>query len=159
MLFILEFLGVYATKVDREKFDAKARKCVKLEYGTETKAYQLYDLERKKVFFSQDVLFDELRSGIDDDSQPQKSESETKVIQLDCLSEDEAACRRRTSPTNSGNWLTFGEVYKAKKSARFLCEDKDQCIDTMDKEIESLKVYEVWNLVEPPIGSNTVDSK
>jgi len=44
----------------------------------------------KKVFFSQDVLFDELRSGIDDDSQPQKSESGTKVIQLDCLSEDEA---------------------------------------------------------------------
>ena len=30
-----------------------------------------------------------MRSGIDDDSQPQKSESRTKVVQLDCLSEDE----------------------------------------------------------------------
>jgi len=61
-------------------------------YGTETKAYRLYDLENRKVFFSRDVLFNELRSGLDDDdddSRPQKSESDTKVIQLDCLSADE----------------------------------------------------------------------
>jgi len=60
-----------------------------LGYGTETKAYRLYDLEKKKVFFSRDVLFNELKSGIDDDCQPQESKSGTKVIQLDYLSEDE----------------------------------------------------------------------
>jgi len=49
-----------------------------LGYGTETKAYRLYDLEKKKVFFSRDVLFNELKSGIDDDCQPQ--ESGTNVI-------------------------------------------------------------------------------
>jgi len=34
---------------------------------TETKVYWLYDLEKKKVFFSRDVQFNELKSGVDDD--------------------------------------------------------------------------------------------
>ena len=42
----------HITKQDREKFDSKARKCVMLGCGTETKAYWLFDLERKKVLFS-----------------------------------------------------------------------------------------------------------
>lgn len=40
----------HITKEGREKFDAKARKCVMLGYGFETKAYWLYDLERRKHF-------------------------------------------------------------------------------------------------------------
>ena len=42
----------HVIKDDREKFDAKARRCVMLGYGTETKANRLYDLKKKEVFFS-----------------------------------------------------------------------------------------------------------
>ena len=39
----------HVIKDDREKFDTKAKRCIMLGYGTETKAYRLYDLEKKKV--------------------------------------------------------------------------------------------------------------
>ena len=42
----------HVNKDDREKFDAKARRCIILGYGTETKAHRLYDLEKKKIIFS-----------------------------------------------------------------------------------------------------------
>ena len=57
-----------------------------LGYGTETRAYRLYNLEKKKVIFSRDLVFDEAKNGDDD---PLKNESGTKFVQLDCLSEDE----------------------------------------------------------------------
>ena len=34
---------------DRSKPDSKARKCILLGYGTETKGYRLYDTERKRI--------------------------------------------------------------------------------------------------------------
>ena len=37
----------------------KARKCVLLGYGTNQKDYRLYDVERKKIVHSRDVIFDE----------------------------------------------------------------------------------------------------
>ena len=75
----------HVNKDEREKFDAKARRCIILGYG---KAYQLYDLE-KKIIFSRDVVFDETKNAIKEDDDPPKNESGTKFVQLDCLSEDE----------------------------------------------------------------------
>ena len=70
----------------RGKLDAKARRRIMLGYGTETRAYRLYNLEKKKVIFSRDLVFDEAKNGDDDRL---KNESGTKFVQLDCLSEDE----------------------------------------------------------------------
>lgn len=42
----------HVAKDERKKLDRKSRKCVLLGYGTETKGYRLYDLERAKVFYS-----------------------------------------------------------------------------------------------------------
>ena len=42
----------HVNKDEKEKFDAKvARRCIMIGYGTETKAYRLYDLEKKKIIF------------------------------------------------------------------------------------------------------------
>ena len=61
-----------------------------LGYHTETKAYRLLIWKGRKYLLAEMyIVFNELSSEIDDDSQPQKSESRTKVIQLDILSEDE----------------------------------------------------------------------
>ena len=41
------------------KFDTKARKCILLGYGKETKAYRLYDPSQNKILYSRDVQFNE----------------------------------------------------------------------------------------------------
>ena len=46
-------------KDERRKLDTKARKCVLLGYGEQTKGYRLYDVAEKKVLHSRDVRFNE----------------------------------------------------------------------------------------------------
>ena len=52
---------VYAhiEKDERSKLDSKARKCVLLGYGTRTKGYRLYDVDRKRVIHSRNVSIEE----------------------------------------------------------------------------------------------------
>ena len=42
-------------KDERGKFDAKARKCILVGYGRETKGYRLYDPVKQKILHSRDV--------------------------------------------------------------------------------------------------------
>ena len=49
----------HVAKDERQKLDAKSRKCVLLSYGTERKGYRLYDPRCERVFYSRDVVFDE----------------------------------------------------------------------------------------------------
>ena len=49
----------HVPKDERKKLDSKARKCILLGYGTETKGYRLYDPNRARVFHSRDVQFNE----------------------------------------------------------------------------------------------------
>ena len=46
-------------KDERKKMQPKARKCLFFGYGDCVKGYRVYDMERKIVFFSRDVRFDE----------------------------------------------------------------------------------------------------
>eukprot|EP00253_Pinus_taeda_P005243 PITA_05243 len=46
-------------KLDRKKLDPKALKCIFVGYGTEYKAYKLYNPVTHKVFASRDVIFHE----------------------------------------------------------------------------------------------------
>ena len=53
--------GAYAhiPKDEQGKLDSKARKCILLGYGQDTKGYRLYDPLQRKVLRSRDVRFDE----------------------------------------------------------------------------------------------------
>ena len=51
----------HIAKVERQKLDYRAKKCILLGYGTDVKGYRLYSLQQKRVFFSRDVVFDELK--------------------------------------------------------------------------------------------------
>ena len=42
----------HVAKGERQKLDAKSRKCVLLGYGTERKGYRLYDPRCERVFYS-----------------------------------------------------------------------------------------------------------
>ena len=55
----------HVAKDERKKLDSKARRCIFLGYGTETKGYRLYNPKREKVFFSLDVVFNEKKRGIE----------------------------------------------------------------------------------------------
>ena len=46
-------------KEERGKCDKKARKCVLLGYGAETKGYRLYEVKDRKIVYSRDVQFNE----------------------------------------------------------------------------------------------------
>ena len=48
-------------KTDRQKLDPKSRKAILLGYGEKVKGYRLYDIKEKKVFYSRDVLFQEMK--------------------------------------------------------------------------------------------------
>ena len=64
----------HVAKDERQKLDAKSRKCVLLGYGTERKGNRLYDPRPKRVFYSRDVVFDESSRGIEkEQSVPERS--------------------------------------------------------------------------------------
>ena len=46
-------------KDERKKLDSKSKRCILLGYGSETKGYRLYDVEKGKVLHSRDVIFNE----------------------------------------------------------------------------------------------------
>ena len=50
---------VHIPKDEQHKLYSKAKKCILLGYGEETKGYRLYDVENKKILYSRDVRFNE----------------------------------------------------------------------------------------------------
>ena len=69
-------------KDERKKLDSKARKCIFLGYGTETKRYRLYHCERKGVFYSRDVKFNGSELGIE--KEPCDGPDKLITIELSC---------------------------------------------------------------------------
>ena len=119
-----------------------------------------------------------MKSGINDNCQSQESESGTKVIQLDYLSEDEKfekqvsqteetdlplrrSTRQRKAPDFYGDRVTIAEKGNDPISFKDVLdsENKDQWVKAMNDEIESLKAHGVWKLLEPPKSSKIVGSK
>ena len=49
----------YVPKNERQKLDAKSRKCILLGHGTETKGYRLCNPEYGRVFHNRDARFNE----------------------------------------------------------------------------------------------------
>ena len=72
----------HVAKDERQKLDAKSRKCVLLGYGTERKGYQLYDPRRERIFYSRDAVFDESSRGIEKEQSVPERNSE-RCVELD----------------------------------------------------------------------------
>jgi len=54
---------VYIPKEQRKKLDSKTQIGLFLGYDSETKAYRVYDQNKRKVIVSRDVVFDEGKVG------------------------------------------------------------------------------------------------
>ncbi len=74
---------LHIPKDERRKLDSKSRKCFLLGYGATTKGYRLYDLLKKKVFYSRDVSFNEKRYGVEEPPQPEVN----RLVEIQCSPE------------------------------------------------------------------------
>ena len=172
-------------KDERQKLDVKARKCIMLGYGTETKAYRLYDVERSKVVFSRDVVFNEAKNGIEKEpASSQSTQDSTRYVQLDSAGVDDLAqegeqipqeqvpqeqepgLRRSTRERRQTNFYTPGATCTVadirdplSRKEALDSGSSSEWVNAMEKEMESLLVNEVWDLVELPKDRKAVGSK
>ena len=156
-------------KHERQKLDSKSRKCVFLGYGSETKGYRLQDPKRKRVFFSRDVLFNESNVGIE--KEPSEL-NERQCVELDSFSEEETVSesepelqrsgRERRPLNHYGEWASVagGNVKEPATVREALASpEKSKWMNAMEKEMQSLRKNDVWELVELPKDRRAVGSK
>ena len=53
------WLNAHILKDERKKLNLKAKQCIFLGYGEATKGYRLYNPDKRRVFYSRDVVFNE----------------------------------------------------------------------------------------------------
>ena len=165
-------------KDERHKFDPKAKRCIFLGYGENTKGYRLYDIVKKKVIISRDVVFDETKCGVQEESAsintPTDPVPDTKYVDLDTDEEEQQDIqevqdvpnpdqhpRVRRPPDRYGEWvnLTLNQKEPTSVSEAMNSKDKEKWLDAMNKEMVSLQKNGVWDLVELPKGRKLVGSK
>ena len=191
----------HVAKDERQKLDVKARRCIMLGYGTETKAYRLYDIERKKVLYSRDVIFNEAASGKDEAI---NKTSDIRYVQLECLNDEEVhndvvhdehdlhedeeihndvahdghdlnepvvekesvpelrcSSREKKMPDFYGIRVNVADGSADPVSLMEALGNSDKAYwkDAMEKEMKSLSVNKVWDLVSLPKGKKVIGSK
>ena len=70
---------LHVPKDERDKLDAKSKRCIFLGYGFTTTEYHLYNLNARKVLHSHDVIFDEMQRVSFEKESSQNESSEQKV--------------------------------------------------------------------------------
>ena len=178
---------VYAhiEKDERSKLDSKARKCILLGYGAETKGYRLYDVEKERVIHSRNVVFEESKYGI---GEMEQKEPEKRLVELekpdpeeddgdkveeselnsekDNDAEKEPIVRRsqRESrrPDYYGDWINSVEMIDKDPntvSDALSSPEKQEWKTAMDKEMQSIYENDVWDLVELPKQRKAIGCK
>ena len=167
-------------KDERKKLDSKAQEAIFLGYGLETKGYRLYNPITQKVYFSRDVIFDEMnfpRKREDPEEYAEESEStnqveiemneivetndtETTDPQEHDLNPTRKSSRRRKTPDYYGEWVNVA-VKEEPKTVKDAMNGENQLEwkEAMQNEIDSLKKHEVWDLVKLPAGRKAIGSK
>ena len=171
----------HVPKDERKKLDPKAKKYIFVGYGEETKGYRSYDPTRSKIIYSRDVVFVEGKCNADDatefgveqyveltDELPCESDSEDSVPAetqpAPAESAVESAVRRSTrkkqSPDyfgRSANLVIVSEPRNVEEAMN--TPEKNHWLEAMQKEMDSLKQNDVWELVALPEGRKPVGSK
>ena len=168
----------HVAKDERQKLDSKATKCILLGYGSETKGYRLYDWKRMKVFYSRDVIFCESECGFEKESSVQDPE-ERRYVEIEFPSDEEPvpvpisaeaqveptlrrSTRERRPPVYYRDLAALASSDSREPASVkevLASPDKTQWLNAMEKEMDSLKANDVWDLVELPSDRTTVGSK
>ena len=165
-------------KDERGKFDTKARRCIFLGYGEETKGYRLYDDKAKKVLYSRDVQFNESAKNCRHDSHNVNKDDDDYNLIIDFSRdaepeivhdvEDEQPVqsvqpRRSTRQTKQPDYYWREQSHLTETPTNFCdantSQDSAKWKAAMETEMKSLIESNVWDLVELPPGRKTVGSK
>jgi transposase InsO family protein len=174
---------VHVPKENRSKLDKKAEKYIFIGYKDGLKGYKLWNPETKKVVYSRDVVFREMKDVVKQEVLPSKEESEK--IEFD-LKDDEAdsteehgseeeyphtlVLRRsdrerrlleRYSPSNFHSNFSLSITNDDPRTVREVVDLEDGNIwkRAMEEEMESLDKNEAWDLVELPTGRKPIGRK
>ena len=159
-------------KDERKKFDVKTRKCIFLGYSANVKAYRLYDCDCQKIIHSRDVIFDEFKLGVENNSESlveKETDTELKIIYQTEVDDVEVReelhkmrpVRDRRPPDRYGEWVNITSDRPAPNSASeaLKSHEKKDWRSAMEDEIKSLNDNDVFDLVDSPDGKKTVGSK
>lgn len=152
-------------------------RCILLGYGTKTKGYRLYDLKHVKVLVSRDVILNESSRGIEEPNE-EETKNETPYAEFGRFPDQEPdeqpvgdeltepvlsrPERDRRPPDYYGEWaaVTSTGLDESKTVKEALAgPDKANWMTAMEKEMESLRTHDVWDLVELPRDLKVVGSK
>ncbi len=105
-------------KDETKKLDSKAKKCIFLGYGTETKGYRLYDLKKTKVFYSRDVIFNESERAVEEPERDKEGAAK-HYVEFDCQEPDKEDSTNSTACQNSTrNNSTEQELQKPERTRK-----------------------------------------
>eukprot|EP00253_Pinus_taeda_P007140 PITA_07140 len=140
----------HVPKVKRTKLDSKYEKCIFIGYKDGLKGYKVWNTVTRKVVYSRDVVFREVKDVIKREVQPKELENiefELKEGDSDSTTEEESEDEEPQTPSEAVD-LEDGKLSK----------------EAMVDEMASLHKNEAWDLVEllarrKPIGSKWVFKK
>jgi hypothetical protein len=180
---------MHVPKDERQKFDVKADKCVFLGYEDTCKGYRVFNIERKTVCLSRDIICNESICGLKEESMGHMLDCSSNNGQLDSyleITNDVNDCqtvgvndcqtvdvddqqiverdrpeRHRQAPDRYGEWvyLTNHMTEPNTYSEALDSESKMEWDRAMKREITSLKDNNVWDLVKLPRGGKVVGCK
>jgi transposase InsO family protein len=161
-------------KDERSKLDGKARKCILLGYGSQTKGYRLYDQEKERVTFSRNVVFEEseitecVEPGdrlveVELGSQEDKENHEENLVEDENAEQNEdnivveqsvrRSQRERRRPDYYGAWIHSAKVVDKEPVSveeALSGPEKQEWRKAMEREVQSMNQSDVWDLVELP---------
>ena len=144
--------------------DVVARRCVWIGYGNEIKDYWLYDPDRKKMFFSRDVQFNESEVAFKESSVVDDSPCIRDVA--DVYNDDAADQQDDTQPflRRSERVRHRPDYYYAEGAYLAACvplhtKNKSRCKEAMKAEMRSLECNHIWELLELPKDRKVMGSK
>jgi hypothetical protein len=174
---------VHVPKENRSKLDKKAEKCIFIGYKDGLKGYKLWNPETKKVVYSRDVVFREMKDVVKQEvlpskEEPEKIEFDLKDDEADSTEEHESeeedphtpVLRRsdrerrlpeRYSPPDFRSNFALSITDDDPRTVREAVDSEDGNLwkRAMEEEMASLDKNEAWDLVELPTGRKPIGSK
>ena len=169
----------HVPKEQRKKLDPKSKKCIFMGYGQSTKGYRLYDIEKKGIILSRDVVFVEQKfEGLDKTPDPVENTELCPYLDLNTNDEEKENQEHEAQPKKSsrlrkpverlGEWLYSANSTNVCESAdpdpKNLSEalqrpDRKCWIEATESEYDSLIDNNVWELTKLPEGRKPVGCK
>lgn len=132
-------------KAERKKLDPKAFKCIFVGYGTQYKAYKLYNYATHKVFSSRDVIFHEQNEHGEEDSN--SDNNIPLLIELDSEEDEEQEQEQKQEEAVAGSVRSDHAGSESAKTDRVEVSPLPRRSDRMNRLPTKLKYYALMSKI------------